>query len=192
MLDLCAGCGTLGILLCAKDSGCTVTGIELSESAHLAALENIRRNQLNHRLFSVCADLRAMPEEIPQGHFHCVVSNPPYFSGGKPSEKTPTARQDDQCSIPELLGCAAKHLRYGGDLFLVHKPQRLAELIHHACYVNLEPKVLTLVRHKPGAQPGMILLQCRKGGKPGLKLEEITLFDESGNPTGDHRRIYHT
>ena len=46
VLDLGSGCGTLGVLLCARDSGCTVTGIELEECAHLAALENIRRNSL--------------------------------------------------------------------------------------------------------------------------------------------------
>ena len=43
-LDLGSGCGTLGLLLCAKEDSCTVTGMELEETAHLAALENIRRN----------------------------------------------------------------------------------------------------------------------------------------------------
>ena len=41
VLDLGAGCGTLGILLCAKDPACRVTGIELSPQAHEAATENI-------------------------------------------------------------------------------------------------------------------------------------------------------
>lgn len=191
VLDLGSGCGTLGMLLCAGDPGCRVWGVELSENAHRAALENIARNGLQDRLFSVCSDLRSMPEEIPAGQFHCVLSNPPYFSGGKPSTRTPAARQDDSCSLPELFASAAKHLRYGGDFFLVHKPERLAELMVCGCGAGLEPKVLTLVRHKPGSTPGMILLQCRKGGKPGLRLEELVLFSADGAPTGDYRRIYH-
>lgn len=191
VLDLGSGCGTLGLLLCAKDAGCTVTGIELDENAHLAALDNIRRNSLQTRLYSLCADLRSMPENIRLGSYHCCVSNPPYFSGGQASRKTPLARRNDCCGTEELFAAAEKALRYGGDFFLVQKPERLAELIHQACAHALEPKVLRLVRHHPGSSPGMILLQCRKGAKPGLKLEEITLFYADGTPTDDHRRIYH-
>ena len=64
ILDLGAGCGTLGLLLCAKDPGCKVTGIELEETAHLAAVENIRRNALAHRMESICGDLRDLPQEL--------------------------------------------------------------------------------------------------------------------------------
>ena len=71
VLDLGSGCGTLGTLLCAREDSCRVTGIELSESAHLAALENIRRNGLDSRLESICADLRQIPERIPAGSFSC-------------------------------------------------------------------------------------------------------------------------
>lgn len=191
VLDLGSGCGTLGLLLCARDPGCTVTGIELSEPAHRAALENIRRNDLSDRLYSICADLRTMPGEIQPGSFHCCVSNPPYFSGGAASRKTPLARRDDCCSAEELFSAASRVLRFGGDFFLVHKPEKLARLCHLACAAGLEPKVLRLVRHKPDRQPGMILLQCRKGARPGLRLEEINLFHADGTPTQDHRRIYH-
>lgn len=191
VLDLGSGCGTLGLLLCAKDPGCQVTGIELDPAAHRAALENAARNALQSRLYSLCGDLRSMPPEIMPGSFHCCVSNPPYFSGGAASRKTPLARRDDCCPTQDLMKQASLALRYGGDFFLVHKPDRLAELIHAACGNGLEPKVLRLVRHHPGKEPGMILLQCRKGGRPGLKWEEITLFHADGTPTQDHRRIYH-
>ena len=49
VLDLGSGCGTLGLLLCAKDPNCQVTGIELDENAHNAALQNIAQNQLQYR-----------------------------------------------------------------------------------------------------------------------------------------------
>ena len=191
VLDLGSGCGTLGLLLCAKDTGCTVTGIELNETDHCTALENIRRNGLEHRLYSLCADLRSMPEAIGAGDYHCVVSNPPYFSGGEASRKTPLARRDDCCPPETLFRVASKALRWGGDFFLVHKPERLAQLCHLACSAGLEPKALRYVCHSPEKAPGMILLQCRKGAKPGLQTEFITLFHADGSPTGDYRRIYH-
>ena len=191
VLDLGSGCGTLGLLLLAKDNGCTVTGIELTENAHRCALENIRANALEGRLYSVCADLRAMPECIQPGSFDVCVSNPPYFSGGELSRKTPLARREDCCSPADLFAAASKYLRFGGDFYLVHKPERLAQLCAEGSKAGLEPKRLRLVRHREGGPIALILLGCRKGGKPGLLIDEMTLYHADGTPTEDRRRIYH-
>ena len=187
VLDLGAGCAALGVLLCAKDNHCTVTGVELSEKAHAAALENIARNGLESRLSSICGDLRQF-----SGHgFDCCVSNPPYFSGGPASREHPLARREDCCSPAALFAAATRALKYGGDFFLVHKPERLAELIACGAKENLEAKRLRLVRHKEGGEISLILLQFRKGGKPGLIIEEAILFDKENNPTDFYKAVYH-
>ena len=191
VLDLGSGCGTLGHLLCAGDPNCTVTGIELDEKAHLAALENIRRNGLEPRLSSICADLRTIPQLIAPGSFHCCVSNPPYFSGGPASQTHRTARREDCCTLKELFTSAAWALRYGGDFFLVHRPERLAEAIACAADLQLEAKRLCLVRHKENGPITLILLSFRKGGKPGLQIEELCLFDSDNQPTQAYRELYH-
>ena len=189
VLDLGSGCGTLGLLLCARDKSCTVTGVELDGAAHAAALENIARNRLEPRLSSICAALRTMP--ITPGGFQVCVSNPPYFSGGAVHSRNPVARSEEPCTPGELFAAAAKALRYGGDFFLVHKPERLAQLCHEASSAALEPKRLRLVRHRPDSPISLILLSCRKGGRPGLQLEELTLYNADGTPTADYKRIYH-
>ncbi len=191
VLDLGSGCGTLGVLLCASDPGCTVTGIELNEKAHQAALQNIQRNNLQNRLFSICADLRSVAPRLPAGSFHCCVSNPPYFSGGPASQAHPLARREDCCAPEELFCTAERALKYGGDFFLVHRPERLAQLCACAVSAGLEPKRLRLVRHKEGGDVSLILLQCRKGAKPGLILEEMYLFDKNGIPSQEYRKLYH-
>lgn len=190
VLDLGSGCGTLGLLLCAKDENCTVTGLELSEKAHAVALENIHRNGLDERLKSICADLRNLPAQCTAA-FHCCISNPPYFSGGPANRATPVARRDDFCAPEELFLTAAKALRYGGDFFLVHKPEKLAQLIACGAAVSLEAKKLTLVRHKEDGPITLILLQFRKGGKSGLQIHEQNLFDSHGEPTAYYRDVYH-
>ena len=191
ILDLGSGCGTLGVLLCARDPACTVTGFELTEHAHRAAQENIRANGLQSRMESICADLRQIPETLPQGSFSLCVSNPPYFSGGPLSHRTPLARREDGCTLAELLKSAAWALKYGGDLYLVHRPQRLGEIIAQAGAFHLEAKRLCLVRHGPGKDVSLILLQLRKGGKPGLAFEELSLTDEAGQPSREYKSIYH-
>ncbi|MBR3973084.1 MAG: methyltransferase [Oscillospiraceae bacterium] len=191
VLDLGSGCGTLGLLLCAKDARCAVTGLELDEAAHKAALENISRNGLEGRLESICADLRALPESIAPGSFTTCVSNPPYFTGGPASLATPLARRDDCCAPEDLFRSATYALKFGGDFYIVHKPEKLAQLISCGAASSLEAKWLRLVRHKEGGTITTVLLHFRKGAKPGLIIDELCLFDSLGNPTSAHREIYH-
>ncbi len=191
VLDLGSGCGTLGVLLCAADPTCQVTGIELSEEAHQAALQNIEYNRLDSRLASICGDLRVVSRELEAGSFHCCVSNPPYFSAGPLSKLHPTARRDDLCSAEELFCAAARALRYGGDFFLVHRPEKLAELCACGSRHGLEAKRLRLVRHQENSPVALILLQFRKGGKPGLNWEEACLHSADGAETDYYKQVYH-
>ena len=190
VLDLGSGCGTLGLLLCARWDDCTVTGMELDENAHRTALQNIDANHLTGRLSSICADLCGIPSMIPAGSYTCCVSNPPYFAAG-PQSHLPLARREDSCSMESLFVSAAWALKYGGDFFLVHRPERLAQLCSCASRNQMEVKRLLLLRHRQNGPVTLILAQCRKGGKPGLILEEAAMQDENGNPTEYYKELYH-
>ncbi len=191
VLDLGSGCGTLGMLLCASDPACQITGVELSQAAHMAAQENIRRNGLSGRFQSICMDLRRVPSEFAPGKFDCCISNPPYFSGGPASVRTPLARREDCCVPADLFRSAAWALKYGGDFFLVHRPEKLAQLITCAAAQGLEAKRLWLVHAKPGGPIRWILLSFRKGGKPSLSIRVECLTDAQGQPTPYYREVYH-
>ena len=191
VLDLGAGCGTLGLLLCAGDPGCHVTGIELDTAAHEAALQNITRNAVADRMESICADLRQVPEVFPAGSFSCCISNPPYFSGGPASKAVPLARKEEQCSMSTLFRSAAWTLKYGGDFFLVHRPERLGEIISQGSAYGLEVKRLCLVRHNRNSPINLVLVQLRKGAKPGLIWEDLILWEEDGQPSERYKQIYH-
>ena len=132
-----------------------------------------------------------MPGELEPGSFHICVSNPPYFSGGAVSTRTPMARQEMTCTPADLFRAAERMLRYGGDFYLVHKPERLAEICACAISSGFEPKRLRLVRHTPQAAVSLILLQCRKGGKSGLIWEDLCLHNADGTPSDSYKKIYH-
>lgn len=190
-LDLGSGGGTLGLLLCAGDPRCIVTGVELDDVSHAAALRNIRRNGLEVRMQSICADLREVPGLFPAGSFSCCIANPPYFSGGLVSTALPAARHRESCTPEDLCRAAAWALKFGGDLFLVCPPEALGEWIAAGAARELQTKVLRLVRHKAGGPVSLALLRLRKGGKPGLRLEEISLHNAAGYPTDVYKEIYH-
>ena len=189
VLDLGSGCGTLGTLLCSADPDCRVTGVERDPAAHSAALNNISRNGLHGRMESICTDLRTF---AARDRFSCCVSNPPYFTGGPASSTTPDARREDQCSLEDLIKTAARSIKYGGDFYLVHRPERLAQICALTSNAGLEPKRLRLLRHRTGGPVSLILIHCRKGGKPGLLWEEESLYDADGEPTAYYRSIYHS
>ena len=191
VLDLGSGCGTLGMLLCATNSTCSITGIELDENAHCTAIQNAKSNLLESRFTSICGDLREVTESLTPGSFDVCVSNPPYFTGGPESKRTPIARRDDSCSIEALMKAAGRSLKFGGDFFLIHKPERLAELIACAAAQKLEAKKLCLLRHKSDGPIALVLIQFRKGAKPGLTWQEVALHHPDGTPTDYYRNIYH-
>ncbi len=191
VLDLGAGCGTLGMLLCAAHADCHVTGIEIDPTASTTGSYNAKANNVEDRYSSICGDLREIEALAKAGSFQITISNPPYFSGGAASKEHAVARQEQSCTPEDLFRAAAWALQWGGDFFLVHKPERLAQLCACASQHNLEPKVLQLLRHKKDSPVSLILLQCRKGGKPGLKWLEQYLYEPDGTPSAYFNSLYH-
>lgn len=191
VLDLGAGCGTLGLMLCAQYRDCTVTGIEISPQDHEAALKNARRNGIASRLRSICGNVCDVPETLPPGSFSVCISNPPYFRGGPRSKSLPEARREDLLPVEQLFRSAAWALRYGGDFYIVHRPERLAELIAWGARFDLEAKLIQLLRHTASHPVTLVLLKFRKGGKPGLKWDEQYLFEPNGDPSAYYKRLYH-
>ena len=191
--DLGSGCGTLGLLLCARWKDCRVEGIELQELPHRRALENIAHNALESRLSSQLGDVRQVRSLYAPGSFSAVVSNPPYFpaGSGKTSTRQSIARSEETLSLGELCQSAAWLLPTGGRFFLVHRPERLCDVLCALRQSGLEPKRLQWVRHKADAPLCLFLLEAVRGGKPGLCYEkDLIEFDPDGSPTEAYRTAY--
>lgn len=190
--DLCSGSAPLGLLLCGTNPTCHVTGVELHEPSHAMALQNIANNHLEHRIKSLLGDIREIRELLPAGSFDCVIANPPYFSSGALSQAHPAARQECTCNLEDVFSAAAWLLPTGGSFFLVHKPERLSDVLVYARQYTLEAKELQLVCSRSGDAPSLMLVRCRRGGKPGLRiLPSVVLHQEDGTFSHDYRRIYH-
>lgn len=191
--DLGSGCGTLGLILCSRWADCSAEGIELQEAPHLRALENIIRNGLSHRLSSRLGDVRQICSLYAPGSFTSVVSNPPYFpaGSGKLSRKQSLARSEESLCLTELCRAAAWLLPTGGRFFLVHRPERLCDVLCALREAGLEPKRLQWVRHRADAPCCLFLAEAVRGGKPGLCYEkDLIEFESDGSPTEAYRAAY--
>ena len=194
--DLGCGCGALGLLLLRDHPDAHVTGIEILPEAAAQARKNIDANQLSDHAAILTGDLRAHRTLLQSGTFDIVVSNPPYFpvasGSASPDTARAAARSEICCTLDDLCACAAYLLRFGGDFFLVHKPERLADLLCTLRAHGLEPKRLRLVRHHAAADASLVLLQARRGANAGLSIEpELLLYAPDGAPSTEYQRIYH-
>jgi len=187
-LDLCAGTGVIATLLKAR-TGARMEALEIDPALCDMFRRSCAYNRLNIPVH--CMDMRDAARHLGHGVFDAVVCNPPYFTGGPASEAVPLARRDDCCSPEDLFRCASRAIKFGGDFYLVHKPEKLAQLITVGSTFSMEAKELTLIRHRTDSPISMIVLRFKKGGKPGLKLYEYSLFDSLDHPTDFYREVYH-
>lgn len=194
VVDLGSGCGTLGVLLCARDGTCSVTGLELREAAHRVALENIAANGLQGRMQTLLGDARQLRSLLPAGSADCVISNPPYFAAGsgKLSAAAAEARAEERLPLEDLCGAAAWLLPTGGRFALVHRPERLCDLFCALRSSGLEPKRIRFVRHRADSPISLVLIEARRGGRPGLQfLPDLIQFHPDGTETEAYRAAYH-
>lgn len=195
--DLCAGSGAVGLLMLSHDPSLRVTALELQRSACAAAEENRRENRLEDRFSVLCGDLRQIRSLLAPGSFRHVVCNPPYFpvDGGLPDreEAFALARTELACDLDDVCRAAAWLLPAKGCFYLVHRPQRLTDVMVCLRRAGLEPKVLRLVHHRQTDAPSLLLVKAVRGGRPGLDcLPPLILRDADGAPSAEYRRIYGT
>ena len=191
--DLGCGTGLLSLLLLQRQRELTVTGLDIQPEAvrlaRLAAAGNGLRDRLDFRR----EDLRQTA--LLAGSFDLAVCNPPYFppSGGPlpEGEARQTARTEAQCTLEDVCRAAGRLLRWGGSFCLVHKPERLTDLLCALRRHGLEPKRLRLACARPDRAPSLVLAEGRRGGKPGLTVEPpLILENPDGSPATELDRIY--
>lgn len=193
--DLCAGCGQIGLLLAATTNA-AITCVELQQTAYTQIQYNITANGLSDRLRAIQGDVRQVRTLFAHAAFDAVVCNPPYFpvdSGFVAKDPSiAVSRTELCCTLADVCAAAAWLLKYGGSLYLVHKPERLTDILTLLRENHLEPKLLRFVQHKQDAPFNLVLVKAALGGKPGITyLPTLMLHQADGSVSAEYRRIYH-
>ncbi len=193
--DLGCGCGVLALSLAFKHKNLRADAIDISETAAELTKKNSERNSLSDRISVINGDIRRHRELFTAGAYDLVVSNPPYFSpsSGKVTEKEAlaAARAERECGLKDIIEAAAFLLRWGGRLALVYRPERLSELFCTMTASGIEPKRLRMVQYKADTPPILTLVEGRRGGKTGLKIEApLIMAGSDGADTDEIKAIY--
>lgn len=173
--DLGSGTGLLGTLLFARQSALTLHCVEISTEATVLAEKTFQENGWAERAQFHVGDLRDFAVLPQAGSIDFCISNPPYFKAGSgfscAEEGKKTAREESTCTLDDVCAAAARVLRWGGRFCIVHRTERLTDLLCTLRDHALEPKRLRFVLPRSDAAPSLLLLEARRGGKSGLSIE---------------------
>jgi tRNA1Val (adenine37-N6)-methyltransferase len=194
--DLGTASGVLPLLIATTTEAAVVVGVEVQESLYERAVRNVALNRLNGRIDVKLLDVRDISKtgDFKSDSFDVVVMNPPYRTplAGRVSAGNERAacRHELNGNIADFLQSAKWLLRHGGSVNIIFLAERLPELLQEMMVCGLEPKRMRMVHsdHERGAH--LILVEGRKGGRPGLTVQSPLYIYEEGEYTAEIRQIF--
>lgn len=195
VLDLCSGNGIIPILLSDKSPASEIIGLELQPSVAEMAARSVKLNALEDKIRMICGDLNEALSFFKRSSFNNITCNPPYKEAGGGLKNTNTskmlARHEITCTLDDILRISAALLVPGGKLCMVHRPERLIDLVCTMRQYRLEPKRLRFVHPAAGKTANLLLIEAVRNGRPKLFLDPpLYIYEENGTYTEEVNRIY--
>jgi len=195
VIDLGTGTGIIAVLIAAKTNAGRITGLEIQPEMAEMAARSAALNNMSDRVNIVCGDIKEALRLFGASSFDAVVTNPPYTgkNGGllNPSDSKAVSRHEVLCSLEDIIYVSGRILRPGGRFSMVHRPERLADIIYLMRTGSIEPKYLKFVHPSPYKRPNLVLIKGARNGNPQLKVQEpLYVYDGDGNYSDEINRIY--
>ena len=191
--DLGTGCGVAAFILHHKLGKALMTGYDINENAINRAQRACNMNGLSENIGFICTDIK----DIEASGFDAVITNPPYFRrtpdepGAADPDERYVARHETTADISDFASVSARMLREGGHLYMVHRPDRLADIFTEMRSAGIEPKEMQLVIPKAGRAANIVLIHGVKGAGSELRmLPQLAVHTEEGGYTDEILKCY--
>lgn len=185
ILDI--GCGNAPIpLILSTKTNAHITGVEIQHHVYDMAKRTVNLNNLSQNIEILNEDINELYRTMESDQFDVITCNPPYFkispnSNFNNSDYKTIARHEIKLNLEQLLKISRKLLKNGGVIAIVHRPERLIDIVTEMRKQNIEPKKVQFVYPKMGSEANTLLVEGVKNGKPGIKiLSPIYAHDETG------------
>ena len=194
IVDLGCGNGVIPLIMslrCDKK----IIGVELQSKLADMAKRSVEYNNLNDFIEIINCNMKDYVSDETFESFDLITCNPPYFKVNDKNyfndniEKV-IARHEVEITLSELMVIVKKLLKNNGNFAIVHRTDRLMEILSEFRKNNIEPKRVRFVHEKSNKESTLVLVEGQKNGKVGLKVENpFILYNEDGSETEEYKRL---
>ena len=196
ILDLGTGNAAIPLFLSKKTSA-KIYGIEIQEISYNLALRNININSLNEQIYIIYDNMKNYSKYFNSGSFDIIISNPPFFKINENTnflnelKQLSIARHEVEINLEELIKIASELVKDRGYFYLVHRADRLSEILNNLLNYRFEAKKIKFCYTTKYKNAKIVLIEAIKNGKPGLTiLPPLIINKENGEYTDEILKMF--
>lgn len=188
IIDFCTGNAPIPLFLSIKTKS-KILGVELQKEVYDLAVKSVKLNDLEDQIEIMNEDIKNISNVFETDTFDLITCNPPYFkvsdSANINSEEVKAiARHEIHLNLDDIFTCAKKILKNNGRIAMVHRTDRLIDIITNMKNNNIEPKRIQFVYPFIDSDSNLVLVEGAKNGKCGLIVEKnIVVHNSDGSYT---------
>lgn len=176
IIDFCTGNAPIPLFLSTKTKS-KIIGVEVQKPVYELAVKNIKLNNLEKQIQIINEDINYLYTNYNSDTFDLITCNPPYFKlneGSKINENDikAVARHEIKLKLEDVFRVARKLLKNNGKIVIIHRTDRLIDIINYMQKYNIEPKRIKLIYPFNNSESNLVLVEGSKDGKKGLKIEK--------------------
>lgn len=193
ILDFCTGNGIIPLIL-SRRTDKHITAVEIQENLFSLAQKSVEYNKLENQIDIINQDIKDFSRNNIS-KYDLVLCNPPYFKKNEKSSLNKSyekmiARHEIMINFDEVCDCAKKVLKDNGNLCIVHRTERLIEILDTLKKYNFEPKRIKFIYERIDKESTLVLIEAQKLGKVGLKVEKpLIMYDLAGNISEEYDKL---
>lgn len=195
IVDIGTGTGIISILLSAKTNVKKIYGIEIQEEVANMAKRSINLNNLDDKIEIINTNIKDVFEFLEPNKIDTIVTNPPYMklnTGAQNEEKKKLiSRHEVECTLEDIIKISYKLLKSNGEFYMVHRAERIVDILYYLRQYKLEPKVLRFIQPKENKEPNLVLIKAVKNAGYQLTIEKpLVIYNNDGSYADEILEIY--
>lgn len=186
IVDLCSG-NCAATMYMAYFNRAKYDAVEIQKEVVSQARRSIALNHMENRITVHEGNVLNAAQFLKKDNYDLVIVNPPYFKvpqGHKinPDWKKAIARHEILINLEQIIQVASGLLKMKGKMFMVHRPERLGEIVYYCMNNDLSiKKIQPFVSHR-GEKANLIIVEAVKHTAfDGTVLQDaMQVHDENG------------
>ena len=195
IIDLCSGNCPIPLILSNKTK-LPIIGVEIQKEVYDLGIKSIKLNHKEDQITLLNEDVLNLNNIFSGDTFDLITVNPPYFKNLDTSLKNKNnvktiARHENNLTLSKLLKISSYLLKENGNFYMVHRTERLIEILNELKKYNLTPKKLQFIYPNINKESKLFMIKATKGGKDGIKVVDgIYIHNEDGSYREEIKEIF--